>query len=200
MLRVVRWKEAMANPKGNDVLVALAASRSVLGVLLGARCAVVLAACGSTRSTGYHNQHYPYGAPNAPISMSKCMRANGVSNFPDPREGPNGGGVGWPGGGPVMISSDVPLIMGQQFAGPVVASAAKTCEEYMAPSGPPPVVSESERVAAIANAECMRKLRRVGKSSGLIAAESPRAATRRAPRVAPASSSTQQRTRDMKSV
>ena len=27
----------------------------------------------------------------------------------------------------------------------------------MAPSGPPPVVSESERVAAIANAECMRK-------------------------------------------
>ena len=27
----------------------------------------------------------------------------------------------------------------------------------MAPSGPPPVVSERERVAAISNAECMRK-------------------------------------------
>ncbi len=147
----------MANPKRNNVLIAFATSRLVLGALLGASCAVVLAACGGARSTGYHNPHYPYGAPNVPISMSKCMRANGVTNFPDPREGPNGGGVGWPGGGPVMISSDVLLIMGQQFAGPVVASAAKTCQEYMAPSGPPPVVSESERVAAIANAECMRK-------------------------------------------
>ncbi|MGO9900782.1 MAG: hypothetical protein ACLP0J_14075 [Solirubrobacteraceae bacterium] len=147
----------MANPKGNNVLIARATSGSVLGALLAAGCAVVLAACGSTRSTGYHNSRYPYGAPNVPISMSKCMRANGVPNFPDPREGPNGGGVGWPGGGPVMISSDVLLIMGQQLAGPVVASAAKTCQEYMAPSGPPPVVSESERVAAIANAECMRK-------------------------------------------
>ncbi len=146
----------MANPKRSNVLIAFATSRLVLAALIGASCAVVLAACGGGRSTGYHNQHYPYGAPNVPISMSKCMRANGVTNFPDPREGPNGGGVGWPGGGPVMISSDVLLIMGQQFAGPVVASAAKTCQEYMAPSGPPPVVSESERVAAIANAECMR--------------------------------------------
>ena len=149
--------DAMADSENNDVHVALASSRSVLGALLGVGCVVVLAACGSTHSTGYHNRHYPYGAPNVPISMSKCMRANGVPNFPDPREGPNGGGVGWPGGGPVMISSDVLLIMGQQLAGPVVASAAKSCREYMGGSGAPPTVPEGERVAAIANAECMRK-------------------------------------------
>jgi hypothetical protein len=147
----------MADPKRNNVLVALATGRSVPGALLGAGCAVVLAACGSAGSTGYHNPHYPYGAPNVPISMSKCMRANGVPNFPDPREGPDGGGVGWPGGGPVMISSDVLLIMGQQLSGPVVATAAKTCKEYMAPSGPPPALTESQRKAAIADAECMRK-------------------------------------------
>ena len=138
-------------------MIALATSRSVLGALVGAGCGVVLAACGGTGSTGYHNPHYPYGAPNVPASMSRCMRANGVPDFPDPRSGPNGGGVGWPGGGPVMISTDVLLIMGQRLAGPAVASAGKTCKEYMAPAGPGPTVSESERVAAIANAECMRK-------------------------------------------
>jgi hypothetical protein len=146
----------MANRKGYKVQIALATSRPVLGALLAASCAVVLAACGSVRSTGYHNPRYPYGAPNVPISMSKCMRANGVPNFPDPREGPNGGGVGWPGGGPVLISSDVLLIMGQRIAGPVVASAAKTCKQYMAPSGAPPALTESQRNAAIADAACMR--------------------------------------------
>ena len=71
----------MTDPKGNDVGVAFATNRSALGALLAAGCAVVLAACGAG-SSGYHNPHYPYGAPNVPISMSKCMRANGVPNFP----------------------------------------------------------------------------------------------------------------------
>ena len=64
------------------MLIALATSRSVVGAPLAASCAVVLAACGGAGSTGYHNPHYPYGAPNVPISMSKCMRANGVSELP----------------------------------------------------------------------------------------------------------------------
>jgi hypothetical protein len=147
----------MGSSKRRNVLTAHATSRSVLCALLAASCTVILAACGSASATGYHNPHYPYGAPNVPISMSKCMRANGVPDFPDPREGPNGGGVGWPGGGPEMISTDVLLIMGQRIAGPVVASAAKTCKEYMGPSGPPPALTESQRDAAIAEAECMRR-------------------------------------------
>lgn len=121
-------------------------------------CAAALAACGSSGPTGYHNPKYPYGAPNVPFSMSKCMRAHDVPNFPDPQPGPEGssGGVGWPGGGPQMISPDVLLIMGQKLAGPAVAAAAKACKEYMAPSGPPPAPTESQRQAAIAHAECMR--------------------------------------------
>jgi hypothetical protein len=39
----------------------------------------------------------PHGAKNSPFAMSKCMRDNGVSNFPDPSAGP--GGVGFNGVG-----------------------------------------------------------------------------------------------------
>lgn len=124
---------------------------------VAAGCVVVLASCGGARPTGYHNPHYPYGAPNVPISMSKCMRAHDVPDFPDPRSGPDGGGVGWPGGGPVMISTDVLMIMGQRLAGPAIAAAAKACKEYMGPSGPPPALTESQRETAIAHAECMRR-------------------------------------------
>jgi hypothetical protein len=119
-------------------------------------CAAAIAACGG--SSGYHDPHYPYGAPNVPFSMSKCMHANGVPEFPDPRAGPQGssGGVGWPGGGPAMISSDVLVVMGQRLAGPAVAAAAKVCKEYMAPSGPPPAMSEAQRNAMLQFAACMR--------------------------------------------
>jgi hypothetical protein len=121
-------------------------------------CAAAITACGSSGTKGYHNPHYPYGAPNVPFSMSKCMHANGVPQFPDPRAGPEGvsAGVGWPGGGPVMISKDVILIMGQRIGGPAVAAAAKICKEYMAPGGPPPALSQSQRAAVLHFAACMR--------------------------------------------
>jgi hypothetical protein len=73
-------------------------TRTLLIALAGTICAIALVACGTSGATAYHNPKYPYGAPNVPISLSKCMRGNGVPDFPDPREGPNGGGVGFPGG------------------------------------------------------------------------------------------------------
>jgi hypothetical protein len=132
--------------------------RALLTALATLGCAVAIEACGSSGPKGYHNPHYPYGAPNVPFSMSKCMHANGVPSFPDPRAGPEGssGGVGWPGGGPAMISNDAVVVMGQRFAGPAVAAAAKVCKEYMAPTGAPPGLSESQRVAALNFAACMR--------------------------------------------
>jgi hypothetical protein len=84
------------------------------------------------------------------------MRANGVSGFPDPREGPNGGGVGFA-GGLIVTGSDSMVVMGIPFSGPALLQAEKACKEYLPPSGPPPAVPESERAAAIANAQCMRK-------------------------------------------
>lgn len=132
--------------------------RALMAVPTAVGCATTIAACGTSGPTGYHNPHYPYGAPNVPFSMSRCMHANGVPNFPDPRAGPQGSsaGVGWPGGGPFMVSSDVLVVMGQRFAGPAVAAAAKVCKEYMVPSGPGPAVSESQRAAALRFAACMR--------------------------------------------
>lgn len=116
--------------------------------------ALVVSACGSAHASGYHNPHYPYGAPNVPISISKCMRANGVPNFPDPREGPNGGGVGFPGGLMVLGNGSME-VDGIRLGGPALKSAIKTCSEYL-PSGPPPVVSESQRLQDLADAACMR--------------------------------------------
>jgi len=123
--------------------------------LLAVGATLAPAACGSSGPTGYHNANYPYGAPNVPFSTSKCMRANGVSGFPDPREGPDGGGVGFPGGFGVGGDGEL-FVMGQTFSGPAVTHAEKVCKEYMPPGGPGPAVSESQRVAALNHAACMR--------------------------------------------
>jgi hypothetical protein len=119
-------------------------------------CATAIAACGGATASGYRNPKYPYGAPNVPISLSKCMRANGVSGFPDPREGPNGGGVGWPGGLGTEIGGTAIFVFGHTYAGPAVAHAEQVCKEYLPPSGPPPALSESQRQQALAHAHCMR--------------------------------------------
>lgn len=130
-------------------------TRPRLVALFATICAVALVACGSSGSAGYHNPKYPYGAPNVPTSLSRCMRANGVPDFPDPREGPNGGGVGFP-GGLIVESSGQMMVMGQPFAGPAVAHAQQACKQYLAPGGPGPTIPEGQRVAALAHAACMR--------------------------------------------
>ena len=84
------------------------------------------------------------------------MRANGVSGFPDPREGPNGGGVGFPGG--LMVQPDGSMVvMGHLFAGPALRHAKQVCKQYLPPGGPGPTVSASQKAAALAAAACMRR-------------------------------------------
>jgi hypothetical protein len=130
--------------------------RHWLSIALLTGCIVAaLAACGSSAAHGYHNPKYPYGAPNVPFSTSKCLRENGVSGFPDPREGPDGGGVGFPGGFGIGGEDEL-LVMGQTFSGPAVKHAIQVCKEYMPPGGPGPTLSEAQRVAALNYAACMR--------------------------------------------
>jgi len=62
--------------------------------------------------------------------------------------------VGWPGG--LIFSAGRIEVLGQTFAGPAVSQAQQTCKEYMPPGGPPPAISESQRVSALAAAACMR--------------------------------------------
>ena len=117
---------------------------------------IALAACGTSNPTGDHNPNYPYGARSSPASLSKCMRANGVSGFPDPRAGPNGGGVGFPGG--LIVQGDGSMVvMGRPFAGPAIKHAEQVCKEYLPPSGPGPTISAAQKAAALAAAACMRR-------------------------------------------
>jgi hypothetical protein len=112
-----------------------------------------LAACGG--SSPSHGGSTPYGPRSSPIAVSRCMRANGVPNFPDPSEGPDGGGVGFPGG--LFVSSNGSMVVdGVSVAGPALANAEKVCKAYLPPSGPPPKLSASKKLQLLAYARCMR--------------------------------------------
>jgi hypothetical protein len=81
------------------------------------------------------------------------MRANGVTNFPDPTAGP--GGEGFNGiftsvvGGPLTVD-------GITFSGPVAQAAEKACKVYLPPGGPPPALSAAQKQRILAFARCMR--------------------------------------------
>jgi len=82
------------------------------------------------------------------------MRANGVSGFPDPSQGP-GGGIGFngliesPGGG---LTVD-----GQAFSGPALKHAEKVCSVYLPPAGPPPAPTAAQLKRELKLAQCMRR-------------------------------------------
>jgi hypothetical protein len=121
--------------------------------LAAASCALTIAACGSSSSKPSGSSS-PYGPASSPAAMSRCMRANGVPNFPDPTAGP--GGEGFNGVG--LSSNGSMVVDGISFSGPALLAAEKACKEYLpGGNGPPPAISESRKLAMIANAECMRK-------------------------------------------
>ena len=86
--------------------------------------------------------------------MSKCMRANGLSNFPDPIQG--SGGLGFP-GGVVLSSTDQLTVDGVTFSGPALKKAQAACKEFLpGGSGPPPALTAQERRQGLELATCMR--------------------------------------------
>jgi hypothetical protein len=123
-------------------------ARTVLGLVL---VSSLVAACGSGGTGG------PVGATTAsgnasPIGLSKCMRANGLSSFPDPTQGP--GGEGFNG---IIRSADGGLTVdGINFSGPALARAQRACSRYLTPKGPPPQLSAAQRKRLLAFAACMR--------------------------------------------
>ncbi len=127
-------------------------SRPVLNALAGLGCVATLAACGSSGSPP-RAATAPYGAATSPGALSRCMRANGVSGFPDPIAGPNGA-VGLP----LTVTGDGSLMAGgKTFAGPAVRSAERACKAYLPPTGgPPPQVAAALRRQQLAFARCMR--------------------------------------------
>jgi hypothetical protein len=117
-------------------------------------CALLVAACGGSSAHKPRGKTGPYGPRSSPYAMSKCMRANGLSNFPDPSQG--SGGVGFPGG--VILASDGELTVdGVSFSGPALKKASAACKIYLpGGGGPPPAMSAAEKKAALEFAQCMR--------------------------------------------
>jgi hypothetical protein len=93
----------------------------LLLALVAAGCALSVAACGGS-STGTSSS--PYGPKSSPVALSKCMRANGLSNFPDPSAGPGSEGFN---GILTSVGGHSLIVDGITFAGPALETAQKAC-------------------------------------------------------------------------
>jgi hypothetical protein len=113
--------------------------RQTAALLLG--CAL-LAACGGGTGqpggTGTGAGSTPAGGKTRDVAFSECMRAHGVTNFPDPTS--NG--------------LQIPASINHQS--PTFRSAQRACKQYLPNGGAPPATNPSERAAALAFARCMR--------------------------------------------
>jgi hypothetical protein len=122
----------------------------VAALVAGIAAAAAIAACGSSglSSVGATTA----SGDSSPIALSKCMRAHGVTGFPDPSQG--SGGVGF--GGLDRENSATIIVDGKTFSGPVVAAAEKACARYLIPKGPPAPLTTAQKHRMLAAARCMR--------------------------------------------
>ena len=111
-----------------------------MAALPGVTVAVVLAGCGSTGAPSgtVTNAASPGGkSNNQALELAQCMRAHGVSNFPDPS------------GNQIRITPSI-------AQSPAFKTAQNACRQYLPNGGQPPVTAPGERAAALAFAKCMR--------------------------------------------
>lgn len=106
----------------------------VVAALAAVAATLALAACGSTHHASSDAGHADF------LKFSVCMRAHGVSNFPDPS---SGGGIRLNPGSGVDPQS------------PAFQAAQTSCKRFLPGGGPPPV-SEAQKRQAVQFAECMR--------------------------------------------
>jgi hypothetical protein len=99
---------------------------------------VALAACGSTGQPSGTAATSAAGGKTRDVAFSQCMRAHGVTNFPDPTS--NG--------------LQVPASVNPRS--PAFRSAQNACKQYLPNGGLPPATPPADRAAALAFARCMR--------------------------------------------
>jgi hypothetical protein len=117
-------------------------------------CVLLVAACGGGTGSEHKGKTGPYGPRSSPYALSKCMRANGLTHFPDPTQG--SGGVGFPGGVTESIEGDL-TVDGVTFSGPALKTASQACRIYLpGGAGPPPAETAAQQKAALSFAHCMR--------------------------------------------
>jgi hypothetical protein len=113
--------------------------RSAATTVIACICAVTLVACGGSSKHGSASASNNY---QSFLSFSKCMRANGVPNFPDPSAG----------GGISITPSD-----GVNPGAPAMKAAMKTCSHLLPGGGPGnQKPSEQTKLHLLALAKCMR--------------------------------------------
>ena len=100
---------------------------------------MTVAACGGSGSAATGAQ----AGYNVALKFSQCMRAHGLTNFPDPSSSGGGIQIGGPG------SNLNP-------ASPTFQSAQKACARYSPKGAGPPHMTEAQRVAAFKFAKCVR--------------------------------------------
>ena len=123
-------------------------------ILAALACSAVVAACGGSGSHKTASKSTPYGPKSSPYAVSRCMRANGVTNFPDPSQG--SGGVGFPGGLTESSTGEL-TVDGVSFSGPALKRAEKVCREFLpGGAGPRPTLTAQQKRQLLALARCMR--------------------------------------------
>jgi hypothetical protein len=120
----------------------------LIGSLGAAIACGALTACGSgigggTSTTGANH--------NAGLAFSKCMRAHGLSEFPDP-----GGSSGSAGSGAQVSILGVHVPSTINIHAPAFRSAMKLCIKQ-ATGGQPPRATAAQRRAALDFSRCMRR-------------------------------------------
>lgn len=105
-------------------------------LLAAVPCALAIAACGSSSKPSATAASADPG-----LQFSRCMRAHGVTNFPDPS-----------GHGQIQIGDS----SGINPQSPAFQGAQQSCRRFSPKGGPPPPMTASQRRAALRFAECMR--------------------------------------------
>jgi hypothetical protein len=135
----------------------------LLTVAAALAAATIIAACGSSTPTGTSSLRTASSRPSASSSssssgshvtsstlpFSKCMRANGVPNFPDLSN--NGIRIEGNSGQTITVN-------GVSVNAPAYAAARQKCEKYMPHTSgtPTPAQSAQEHQQALQFARCMR--------------------------------------------
>jgi hypothetical protein len=128
--------------RSSAVAIRLAVAMAIAG------CAVAIGACGSSGG-GQPAAGATTATGNAsPLALSHCMRAHGISNFPDPSNG----------GLTILASpgSATLTVAGIVFSGPALQKAEQACRRYLVADGPPVQPSAAQKAEMVALARCMR--------------------------------------------
>jgi hypothetical protein len=126
-------------------------ARVIHSCVVGGLCAALVACGSSSPKTTRGATAAGSSGSTAKLKFSKCMRANGVPSFPDP----SAGGAGPSGQSNSFDGIAIPATINLQS--PAFQAAVRSCKPVLSGASPPPPITEAQKLAALANARCMRR-------------------------------------------